>query len=148
MQSLLKIIFICLLLVSCRAKKINETTETKKETETTKIGEVRTDNTIKNIFEVEDEMTIEPLDSLQPMTVNGKVYKNARLRHRNKKVNTNIINDKKEVKTTVKQSKKTASNKIIKKDIRATGFSWWWWLLLLIPIYYIFRKYKQYIFFI
>ena len=148
MKSLFKIVFILLLLVSCRSKKINETTETKKETETTKIGEVRTDNTIKNIFEVEDEIVVEPLDSLQPMTVNGKVYKNARLRHRNKKVNTNIVNDKKEVKTTVKQSKKTASTKIIKKDIRATGFSWWWWLLLLIPIYYLYRKYKKYIWFI
>ena len=148
MKSLFKIVFILLLLVSCRSKKINETTETKKETETTKIGEVRTDNTIKNIFEVEDEIVVEPLDTCKPMTINGKVYKNARLRHRNKKVNTNIVNDKKEVKTTVKQSKKTASTKIIKKDIRATGFSWWWWLLLLIPIYYLYRKYKKYIWFI
>jgi len=151
MKSLLKILLFCVLLVSCGTRKVEKSTETKKEvtTETTKIDEVKTDNTKINIVENFDEMIIEPIDTIAPMIVDGKVYKNARLRRVNKKVNTNIVKDIKEVKTTVKQAEKKTSHEVIKKDIKkVAGCSWWWWLLLIIPIYYLYRKYKNLIWFI
>lgn len=151
MKSLLKILLLCVLLVSCGARKVQKSTETQKETttETTKIDEVKTDNTKTNIVETCDEIIIEPIDTISPMIIDGKIYKNARLRRINKKVNKNIVNNIKEVKITVKQAKKKTSHKVIKKDIqRASGWSWWWWLLLIIPIYYLFRKYKSFIWFV
>ncbi len=151
MKSLLKILFICFLLIGCSSRKVQKSTETQKEitTEATKIDEVKTDNTKINIVETCDETIIEPIDTISPMIIDGKIYKNARLRRVNKKVNTNIVKDIKEVKTTVKKAKKTASREIIKKDIqRASGWSWWLWLLLIIPIYYLYRKYKNLIWFI
>lgn len=151
MKSLLKILFIGFLLVGCGSRKVQKSTEVQKEviTEATKIVEVKTDNTKINIVENCDETIIEPIDTIAPMVVDGKVYKNARLRRVNKKVNTNIVKDVKQVKTTVKQAKKKTSHEIIKKDIQKKSVSWWWWLLLLlIPIYYLYRKYKNLIWFI
>jgi len=151
MKSLIKIILTIFLLVGCGSRKVQKSTEVQKEvtTETTKIDEVKTDNTKINIVENCDETIIEPIDTISPMIIDGKVYKNARLRRVNKKVNTNIVNNIKEVKTTVKQAKKKTSHEVIKKDIqRASGWSWWWWLLLIIPIYYLYRKYKSFIWFI
>jgi hypothetical protein len=150
MKSLLKMIFICFLLIGCSTRKVQKSTEVQKEVtiEAVKIDEVKTDNTKISIAETCDETIIEPIDTIAPMIVDGKVYKNARLRRVNKKVNTNIIKDIKEVKSTVKQVKKTASHEIIKKDIQRTSISCWWWLLLIIPIYYLYRKYKDLIWFI
>lgn len=151
MKLLLKILFIGFLLVGCGSRKVQKSTEVQKEvtTEATKIVEVKTDNTKINIVENCDETIIEPIDTIAPMVVDGKVYKNARLRRVNKKVNTNIVKDIKQVKTTVKQAKKKTSHEIIKKDIQKKSVSCWWWLLLLlIPIYYLYRKYKNLIWFI
>lgn len=152
MKSLLKIIllFSLILFVSCSTRKVQKSTEAVKETttEATKIDEVKTDNTKINIVENCDETIIEPIDTIAPMIINGKVYKNARLRRINKKVETNIVKDIKEVKTTVKQAKKKTSHEVIKKDIKKKSVSLWFWLLLIIPICYLFRKYKELIWFI
>ena len=152
MKSLSKIIFLffLVLFVGCSTRKVQKSTEAVKETttEATKIDEVKTDNTKINIVENCDETIIEPIDTIAPMIVNGKVYKNARLRRINKKVETNIVKDIKEVKTTVKQAKKKTSHEVIKKDIKKKSISLWFWLLLIIPIYYLFRKYKDLIWFI
>lgn len=154
MKSLKKILltlFLSILLIACGSRKVKKSIETEKkiETETVKTDEVKTDNTKINVSEVFDETIIEPIDTVAPMIVNGKTYKNARLRHRNKKVNTIVVKDIKEVKTIVKEAKKSKSKEIIKKDIKKTSFSFWWWLLLLIiPIYYLYRKYRNLIWFI
>ena len=144
------LLFSFVLLVGCSTRKVQKSTEVQKETttETTKIDEVKTDNTKISIVENCDETIIEPIDTIAPMIINGKVYKNARLRRINKKVETNIVKDIKQVKTTVKQAKKKTSNEVIKKDIEKKSVLWWWWLLLIIPIYYLFRKYKDLIWFI
>jgi len=150
MKSLLKIIFIFFLtsgIWSCSIRKFEKSTEAQKETttEATKIDEVKTDNTTTNIVENCDEIIIEPIDTIAPMVIDGKVYKNARLKRKNKKVNIIIAKDIKEVKTTVKQAKKKASHEIVKKDIKTKSVSWWswWWLLLIIPIYYIYRNWQK-----
>jgi hypothetical protein len=153
MKSLLKILLLFLLgllLVSCGARKVQKSTEVQKETttESVNINEVKTDNTKINIIETCDETIIEPIDTIAPMIVDGKVYKNARLRHSNKKVNTNIAKEVKNVRTATKQAEKKTSHKNIKKDIQKKPFSWWWWLLLIIPIYYLFRKCKNLLYFI
>jgi len=152
MKSLSKIIFLffLVLFVGCSTRKVQKSTEAVKETttEATKIDEVKTDNTKINIVENCDETIIEPIDTIAPMIVNGKVYKNARLRRTNKKVETNIVKDIKQAKTTVKQAKKKTSHEVIKKDIKKKSVSLWFWLLLIIPICYLFRKYKELIWFI
>lgn len=153
MKTFAKIIFIILLtstICSCGTRKVQKSTETQKETttETLKIDEVKTDNTKINIVENCDEVIIEPIDTIAPMIIDGKVYKNARLRRLNKKVSTNIVKDIKETKKAVKQAQKKASTEIIKKHIDKKTFCWLWLLLLIIPIYYLYRKYKNFIWFI
>lgn len=152
MKSISKIIllFSLVLLVGCSTRKVQKSTEAQKETttEAVKIDEVKTDNTKINIVENCDETIIEPIDTIAPMIVDGKVYKNARLRRVNKKVETNIVKDIKQVKTTVKQAKKKTSHEVIKKDIQKKSVSLWWLLLLIIPIYYLYRKFKDLIWFI
>lgn len=152
MKSISKIflLFYLFLLVGCSTRKVQKSTEVQKETltEATKIDEVKTDNTKINIVENCDETIIEPIDTIAPMIINGKVYKNARLRRINKKVETNIVKDIKQAKTTVKQAKKKTLHEVIKKDIQKKSVSLWFWLLLIIPIYYLFRKYKDLIWFI
>ena len=153
MKSLLKTLLLFLLvflLVGCGARKVQKSTELQKETttEAVKIDEVKTDNTKTNIVENCDETIIEPIDKISPMIVDGKVYKNARLRHSNKKTHTNIIKEAKKVRTATKQAEKKTSHKNVKKDIQKKPFSWWWWLLLIIPIYYLFRKCKNLLCFI
>jgi hypothetical protein len=153
MKTFIKIfitIFLTVGIWSCGSRKVQKSVEVQKEltTETAKIEEVKIDNTKINIVENTDELIIEPIDSISPMIVDGKVYKNARLRRVNKKVNTNIIKDIKQTKKAVKIAKKKASTEIIKKQIDKKTFCWWWLLLLIIPIYYLFRKYKKLIWFI
>lgn len=149
MKSILKIIllFSFILLVGCSTRKVQKSTEAQKETttEATKIDEVKTDNTKINIVENCDETIIEPIDTVAPMIINGKVYKNARLRRQNKKVETNIVKDIKEVKITKKQAEKKTSHELIKKEIQKKSVSWLWWFLLFIPIYYLYRKFKDFI---
>lgn len=139
------LLFFLVILVGCSTRKVQKSTEVQKETttEAVKIDEIKTDNTKINIVENCDETIIEPIDTIAPMIINGKVYKNARLRRINKKVETNIVKDIKQVKTTVKQAKKKTLHEVIKKDIQKKSVSWWWWLLLIIPIYYLFMKDKD-----
>lgn len=143
-------IFLTIGIWSCGSRKVQKSVEVQKEvtTETVKVEEVKTDNTKINILENTQELIIEPIDTILPMIVNGKVYKNARLRQVNKKVNTNIIKDIKQTKKALKIAKKKASTEIIKKEIDKKAFCWWWLLLLLIPIYFLYRKYKNLIWFI
>jgi hypothetical protein len=153
MKTFLKIfitIFLTVGIWSCGSRKVQKSVETQKEvsTETVKIEEAKTDNTKISIAENTDELEVCPVIDSLPMVVNGITYKNARLRQVNKKVNTNIIKDIKETKKAVKIAKKKASTEIIKKHIYKKAFCWWWLLLLIIPIYYLYRKYKNLIWFI
>ena len=152
MKTIFKILLICLLLAGCGARKVQKTTEdTKQETtETVKIDENKAEKTETKISENSGDVIIEPVNPNAEMIVEGKTYKNARLRRSNKKVSTNIIKEVKEVKTAVKQVEKSTSREIIKKDIERTAVGWAWWLLLLlvIPIYYLYRKYKHLIWFV
>jgi alanine-alpha-ketoisovalerate/valine-pyruvate aminotransferase len=150
MKKIIIIILLTLTICSCGTRKVQKSTETQKETttETVKIDEVKTDNTKINIVENCDEVIIEPIDTIAPMIIDGKVYKNARLRRVNKKVSTNIVKDIKETRRAVKQAQKKASTEIDKKEIDKKTFCWLWLLLLIIPIYYLYRKYKNFIWFI
>ena len=149
MKSISKIILLFSLfwLVGCSTRKVQKSSEAVQETKTeaVKIDEVKTDATKINVVENCDETIIEPIEPNSPMIVDGKVYKNARLRRQNKKVETNIVKDIKEVKTTKKQAEKKTSHEVIKKEIQKKSVSWLWWFLLVIPIYYLYRKFKDFI---
>jgi UDP-glucose 6-dehydrogenase len=79
------------------------------------------------------------------MIVNGKSYTNAILKHKVTKVNKVV-----ELTEKVAKIQRKGVNKAIKMDKtikekqteRESGFNWWW-LLMLIPIYVIYREFKN-----
>jgi phage anti-repressor protein len=165
-------IFAILLLVSCGVRKVDKSNiEIKKEAtiETTKevaAKIVKTDSTstsskteIKNNILV-DDFEIVPIDSTKTIDItapNGKVtkYKNARISHKNSTDKSNIIIEKKILKTAKetavikgKETTKAKKNETIKaseKKTEAIHFSWWLLLLLLIiPVgRWIYNRYKD-----
>jgi cytoskeletal protein RodZ len=142
------IIFICLALTSCGARKVNKSKEVidqVKETElittdNTKV-EIKTDTNTKVIdCTSTDEVEIRPADEKEIMVVNGKTYKNAILKV--KKVKSNVVTDNKvivaetkenDVKTTEKAKVQTSVNKESKQSDRKQ-FDWTWIILLIVAV--------------
>jgi hypothetical protein len=148
-----KVIILSLILsifaTSCSTRKVNKT-EVK---ETTEVKAIDTTKTVTNTQKFErsvdtstvSELEIVPIDITKPMIVNGKSYTNAILKRKVTKVNKVV-----ELTEKVAQIKQNGVNKAIKTERaikekqteRESGFSWWW-LLLLIPIYVIYREFKN-----
>lgn len=139
-------------LSSCGSRKINKSETKEQEQKTKKITletQTRvTDNTKIVDTSICDEIEIVPIDNTLPFTINGKEYKNAKIRHKKSKNNISIAKDvkiqhnaKKEGIVMVKR------NKIIEVKQTERKESYWWLLLflLLIPIYFGYKKYKYYI---
>jgi hypothetical protein len=77
--------------------------------------------------------------------INGKTYLNAKIKHVKRK--NNISTDKvekvaKNQRKAVKRELKIDNSNKEKQTERKSGFSWWW-LLMLIPIYVIYREFKN-----
>lgn len=141
-----------LLLTSCGSRKVNKTEI--KETEKTEVKEVTqtktdvTDNTKIIDTSTSDEIEIVPIDNSKPIVVNGKSFFNVKIKRKKSKNNIttqkNIIvakNEQKEVKTASVKQKVIEVKQIERKN------NYWWILLflLLIPIYFGYKKFKQYI---
>ena len=139
-----------LIMTSCSSRKVNKS-ETK-ETEQTEIKTEEktetklTDNTKIIDTSTTDEIEILPVDNTLPFTVNGKEYKNAKIRHKKSKNNISINKDvkiqhnaQKEAVVMVKRNKVIEVKQIERKQ------SYWWllWFLLLIPIWYYGKKYFE-----
>jgi hypothetical protein len=147
-----KLIILSLLLVGCGSRKvIVDKQETKTEvSQSTKIVDIsKIDTNIKTIDRTNTtEFIIEPIDNTKPIFVDGKKYENVRFKTLKKANNINTTESKKEVKGVIIDAKKEVKQQIeVKhKEIEKT-FSYWWllWFLLLIPIYLIYRKYKNYL---
>ena len=143
------LLFSTILLLSCGSRKVQRSkTEDKTQiaivdTSTTKT----TDNSAISIIQVDstNETIIEPIDTAKAMVIDGKTYKNARVKHK-KAVRNKVINikknlakiERKAVKVVAKREMKAQHNKIERKT------SYWWllWFLLLIPLYYFLRRYR------
>jgi PBP1b-binding outer membrane lipoprotein LpoB len=149
MKNKITILILALTLVSCSTRKVAKS-EVK---ETTEVKEIDTTKTVTNTQKFErsvdtstvSEIEIVPIDITKPMVVNGKSYLNAILKRKVTKLNKVV-----EIDTKVAQIQRKGVNKAIKMDKtikekqteRESGFSWWW-LLILIPIYVIYREFKN-----
>ena len=154
-------ILVSLVFLSCGSRKVDKSkTEIKKDS--ISVVDVQTnvqtnlqveESNISKIDTTEDEFIIEPIDSSKEITVNGKTYKNVKIRHKKTKVNSLYTNEKKVVKNALKQqikhnkqvvstSKVFVEKKIDKKESLVKYF----YILLLIILLYIIYKYKNYIF--
>ena len=136
-------------LTSCGSRKVNksETKETEKtEIKTEEKTETKlTDNTKIIDTSTTDEIEIIPIDNSLPFTVNGKEYKNVKIRHKKNKKNISIVKDVKVQQNTQKSGLKTVKRDlIIERKLIDRKQSYWWllWFLLLIPAYYLWKKYK------
>jgi len=143
------IILSAFVLFGCSSRKVNKT-EVK---ETTEVKAIDTSKTVTNTQKFErsvdtstvNEFEIVPIDINKPMVINGKTYTNAILKRKITKLNKVV-----ELTEKVAQIQRKGVNKAIKTDKtikekqteRESGFSWWW-LLILIPIYVIYREFKN-----
>jgi H+/gluconate symporter-like permease len=134
-------------LTSCGSRKVaksetkeNEKTEIKTEAKTeTKV----TDNTKIIDTSTTDEFEICPVFDSLPMVVNGITYKNAKIKRSKKKNNISVVKDVKIQHNEEKSGLVTVkSNKVIKEKQIERKQSYWWFLLL-IPIYILYKKYKD-----
>ena len=156
-------LLLALLLFSCGAKKLNKE-EKKTDSIAKQISVIKKDCTaiqIKQVnFDVEtDDLTIEAKDSSKPIEItnsSGKVtkYKNAVLRHKKRKDNTLVIEEKKVVKNVLDslnneiEVNKVESKKIVdKKQFSWSAFIldlWWIWLLIILALYLSYKRLRKF----
>jgi hypothetical protein len=144
-------IIVTVCLCSCSSRKVNKS-ETKIETvsETTKVDTSKTVTKLDSNTKIVDsskshEIEYIPIDNTLPFTVNGKEYKNVKIKHSKKKNNISIdkTNKMSQIEQKyVKQSTKDKTSKVVEvKETEKQSFNFWWLLLLLIPTYFLIRKY-------
>ena len=136
----MKYLFLLLLLASCSTRKVETNKEVIKEESKIEMKDKSItkvdDTTSTKIVEDNDIFIIEPVDSTKEMIVEGKKYKNTRLRHEKKKVVSDIQNKKiveKKADIAVKIEGKKES---VKKDkvIKRTSPHWFVYIIILIII--------------
>lgn len=150
-----------LFILSCGSRKVSKTrVEEKKDSISvvdvktkTETKENTEQNNISKIDKTEDEFIIEPIDTSKEIVVNGKKYKNVKIRHKKTKDNSLHINQKKvsknALKEEIKHNKQVISNRktIIEKKIdKKESLVIYIYYLILFIILYIIYKYKNYIF--
>jgi hypothetical protein len=143
-------LFFAIFLTSCGSRKVSKFETKQQEQKTEKITletETRvTDNTKIVDTSTTDEFEIYPVSDTLPMVVNGITYKNAKIRHKKSKNNISVVKDVKVQHNAQKSDLKVVkSNRIIEVKQTERKESYWWllWFLLLIPIYILYKKYKD-----
>ena len=139
-----------IVLTSCGSRKVSKSETKEQEQKTEKITletETRvTDNTKIVDTSTSDEIEISPVSDSLPMVVNGITYKNAKIKRSKKKNNISIVKDVKIQHNAQKSDLKVVkSNRIIEVKQTERKDSYWWllWFLFLIPIYILYKKYKD-----
>lgn len=138
---------LCAIGCGSRKSETNKTDLNTKEVVTDKsTTETKTDTNTKVIdCTFTDEVEIIPIDPNKEIIVNGKVFKNVRLKHKKTKNNIVVDNVVKEVKkqqNDIKTKKKVILEVKQKETERILSYWWLLWLLILIPIYLLYQKYK------
>jgi hypothetical protein len=144
-----------IVLTSCGSRKVSKSETKEQEQKTEKITletETRVTNNTKILdSSTTDEIEISPISDTIPMVVNGITYKNAKIKRSKKKNNISIVKDVKvqhnAQKSGVVMVKK---NKVIEVKQTERKDSYWWllWFLILIPIYILYKKYKDKFYFV
>ena len=142
-----------IVLTSCGSRKVqkSETKETEQtEIKTEEKTETKlTDNTKIIDTSTTDEIEILPVDNTLPITVNGKKYTNSRIKWKKVKNNISTVKDVKVQHKAEKSGLVTVKRDlIIERKVIDRKQSYWWllWFLLLIPAYYVWRKYKGFLY--
>lgn len=132
---ILSIIILLLILTSCSTRKV----EAAKEKQVDKVEiETKSSEVTKTVdSSYTNEIEFIPINDTLPFTINGKEFKNVRIKQSKKK--NNIVIDK--VVKVATKAKKATKRMYYEKETERTSFNWWWLLLLLIPIgYYLYKK--------
>ena len=154
-------ILVSLVFISCGSRKVSKSnTEEKKDS--ISINDVQTEiktnenteiNNNSKIDKTEEEFIIEPIDTSKEIVVNGKTYKNVKIRHKKTKDNSLHINQKKvsknALKRQIKHNKQVVSTSkvfIEKKIDKKESLVKYFYYILLIILLYIIYKYKNYIY--
>jgi hypothetical protein len=149
------VLFSILILFSCGTRKvqIEKAKEDVKKDSVSQIVENKTlevKNDIVSTNEAE-EIEIVAVDTSKVIVINGVSYKNAIIRHKKSKVNTIDKTIKKASQNALKRTevKREFHKQLFVKQSDKTSFPYYWLLLLLIiPLYYLFKKYKDKIWFV
>lgn len=172
MRNIILTILLCVTIWSCGSRKVEKQTdkvdvkiEKEVEKEVVKDSEAKKNELVntntKETIE-EDESVVEPIDPDKEMIVDGKSYTNAKLKTKKTKSTKDTKEQKKaseilktkEVEKLKQKDKVDLSQKSTLKQIERTEsffFSIWFWLILLavlFTMYYLFKKYKDKIWFI
>lgn len=147
-----KIIILSLILsifgTSCASRKVNiqkeNIVEKSDSTSVTKQEVVSSQDNHISVVTNTDEIEIIPIDTSKCIEVDGKKYKNVKLRHKKTK---NVLIDTTKIKVSEKASiettiKKNTKIEMVKKDIDKKSNNWWW-LLILLLIGFGFYTYKR-----
>jgi hypothetical protein len=145
----ISLIALSFLVMSCASRKVDRKEEKQKINFTEQVSEeTKTDSqTTTKVIDTStiDEIEIIPIDSTKPVVINGKTYLNAKIKHvkRKNNINTDKVEKVAEIQRKAVKRELKIDNSIKEKQTeRESGFSWWW-LLLLIPIYVIYREFKN-----
>jgi hypothetical protein len=136
----MRYLLLLLLLASCSVRKVESTKEVIKEENKIELTDKTItkieDTTSTKIVEDNDIFIIEPIDSTKEMVVDGKKYKNAKIRHEKKKVVSDIQNKKiVETKADIAIKKEDKKESVKKgKVTKRTSVHWLVYVIALILI--------------
>jgi preprotein translocase subunit SecF len=148
-------ILISILFISCGSRKVSKTNLEQKKDSVSVVSEkteIKTNenteiNNNSKIDKTEDEIIIEPIDNTKEIVVNGKTYKNVKIRHKKTKDNSLHTNQKKVSKNALKQEIKhskqdVSTSKVLKEkkiDKKESLVKYFYLFILLILLYLIYR---------
>lgn len=153
-----KLIILSLILsifgTSCASRKVNinkvDSVVKTDSTSVTKQEVVSTQDNHVSVVTDTDELEIVPIDTTKSIEVDGKKYKNVKLRYKKTK---KVLVDTTKIKVSENVSieatvKKRATIEMIKKDIDKQSNNWWWFLILLLILlaYYTYKKINKTLF--
>jgi preprotein translocase subunit SecF len=148
-------ILVSIVFISCGSRKVDKSkTEIKKDS--VSVVDVKTEiktnenteiNNNSKIDKTEEEFIIEPIDNTKEIVVNGKTYKNVKIRHKKTKDNSLHTNQKKVSKNALKQQIKhskqvVSTSKVLKEkkiDKKESLVKYFYLFILLILLYLIYK---------
>ncbi len=158
-----KLIILSLILFSCGARHVQTDKVETKLIQTIAVNSIDTTKIITNSDQsttivdnsLLDNLTIESKDTTKPIVIDGHTYRNVIIKHERSKNNiitTKLVNvaktEQKGVNIKVKETKKLNIIEKKKQIVRSSSYWWLLWLLLLLPIYFVWKKYKDEVWFI
>lgn len=150
-------ILVSLVFISCGSRKVTKS-QTEEKKYSISVVDVQTkvqtnvqveESNISKIDTTEEEFIIEPIDSSKEITVNGKTYKNVKIRHKKTKDNSLHTNQNKVVKNALKQQIKhskqvVSTSKVLKekKIHKKESLIIYFYLFILLILLYLIYKYR------